>query len=337
MIYNEDNQKTFDGMEDKSVGAVITDVPYNLSEIAKSCKMLGGFHNRASFQLYFGKWDTGFNPLGFIENSWRKLKPGGWLITFNGDRLLGAFRDFSSMDFSTIPFYASFMQEFGIIYDQEMEKITNGLEIAARLPKMFSYKATVTWHKLNPVTSVRKTTTVSSCEWIQIARRNNDDGSPAKALAWNWLGQNKMHNYFKCKDLPSEDKQQEINECIENPLTPPSERLYWHVHHVDGEIIPCLRRQTCQFCKSGMERKRHGTQKPLKIWKWIYDRYTVPGMKVYDPFAGTASSGVAAKLAGLDWSGSEIDPEYAKVAKMNLSGVWKTPVVPEGMQRIELF
>lgn len=315
MILHEPNEKTFSGLDDHSIDAVITDIPYTVSEIAESCKMLGGFHNRSAFQLYFGEWDTGFNPLPFIENSWRVLKPGGWLITCNGDRLLGAFRDFCSMDLSTIPYYAEFMHRYGII--DLSEKIRKGIEYADLLPKMFAYKATVTWKKTNPVTSVRKTTTVSSCEWIQVARRNNDDGTPAKPIAWNWLGQNMMHNF------------------LQGSLTPPSERLYWH--KVVEQIVPCLRRQDCKFCKQGLERKRHGTQKPQYLWRWIYSRYTKRGMKVFDPYAGTGSSGVAAKKFGLDWFGSELDDEYARVAQMNLDGVWKSPVIPFGMTAIEMF
>jgi DNA modification methylase len=199
----------------------------------------------------------------------------------------------------------------------------------------FEYKATVVWHKTNPVTRVRKTTTVSSNEWIQICRRT-DNGKSAQPVAWNYLKHNEMHNLIKGEDV--------VDEYIEGGLCGGNERMYWHVldpvhddagEIVGGQIIPCLRRQGCPLCKANVERRRHGTQKPLYVWQWIYERYTKPGLRVYDPFTGTGSSGVAAMQYGLDWFGSELSWEYVQVAQMNLAGTWGKPQHNE--KQMEMF
>lgn len=63
----------------------------------------------------------------------------------------------------------------------------------------------------------------------------------------------------------------------------------------------------------------HPTQKPVQLYSWILDRYARPGMKILDTHAGSASSLVACRMAGLDQAwGFEIDPVYYKKAKQRL-------------------
>lgn len=46
-----------------------------------------------------------------------------------------------------------------------------------------------TWHKTNPAPKFRKTSPVSSCEWLLHFVRGNP--------TMNWLGQNEMHNFIE--------------------------------------------------------------------------------------------------------------------------------------------
>lgn len=63
----------------------------------------------------------------------------------------------------------------------------------------------------------------------------------------------------------------------------------------------------------------HPTQKPVQLYSWILDRYAAPGMKILDTHAGSASSLVACRMAGLDQTwGFEIDPVYYEKAKQRL-------------------
>ncbi len=54
----------------------------------------------------------------------------------------------------------------------------------------------------------------------------------------------------------------------------------------------------------------HPTQKPVKLYDWIYGRYTEKGQKILDTHLGSQSSRIAACKACLDFVGFEIDRDY---------------------------
>ena len=54
----------------------------------------------------------------------------------------------------------------------------------------------------------------------------------------------------------------------------------------------------------------HVTQKPVKLYEWIFKNYSKPGDTIIDTNLGSASSRIAAYRAGLDFTGFEIDRDY---------------------------
>lgn len=54
----------------------------------------------------------------------------------------------------------------------------------------------------------------------------------------------------------------------------------------------------------------HPCEKPIDLYRWIYQRYAKPGDKILDTHLGSGSSRIAAYDAGLDFVGFEIDKEY---------------------------
>lgn len=58
------------------------------------------------------------------------------------------------------------------------------------------------------------------------------------------------------------------------------------------------------------ENRIHPTQKPARLYSWIYARFTKPGYKILDTHLGSGSSRIAAWDAGLDFTGYEIDKTY---------------------------
>ena len=58
------------------------------------------------------------------------------------------------------------------------------------------------------------------------------------------------------------------------------------------------------------EHRIHPTQKPVKLYEWIYANYAAPGMKVLDTHLGSGSNRIAAHKAGIHFVGCEIDKEY---------------------------
>ena len=54
----------------------------------------------------------------------------------------------------------------------------------------------------------------------------------------------------------------------------------------------------------------HPTQKPIRLYEWILANYAKPNDLILDTHLGSGSSRIAAYKAGLDFVGSELDPDY---------------------------
>ena len=62
---------------------------------------------------------------------------------------------------------------------------------------------------------------------------------------------------------------------------------------------------------AGYDDKIHPTQKPTKLYSWIYKNYLPEGGKVIDTHLGSGSNRIAADKAGnIDFTGYEIDKDY---------------------------
>lgn len=83
----------------------------------------------------------------------------------------------------------------------------------------------------------------------------------------------------------------------------------------------------CRYLWSGMlqdkkgtkEDRFHPTQKPIGLYKWIFEHYAKPGYKILDTHLGSGSSRIAAYDAGLDFVGYEIDPEYFRMEEQRFA------------------
>ena len=58
----------------------------------------------------------------------------------------------------------------------------------------------------------------------------------------------------------------------------------------------------------------HPTQKPVKLYQWLLDKYAKPGDKILDTHLGSGSSAIAAHYAGFDFVGMELDKHYYDLA-----------------------
>ena len=58
------------------------------------------------------------------------------------------------------------------------------------------------------------------------------------------------------------------------------------------------------------EQRIHPTQKPIKLYQWILDKYAKPTDKILDTHLGSASSAIAAHYFGCDFTGLELDKDY---------------------------
>ena len=58
------------------------------------------------------------------------------------------------------------------------------------------------------------------------------------------------------------------------------------------------------------EKPMHPTQKPVKLYDWILDKYATEGDLILDTHLGSGSSRIAAYKGGFNFVGFEIDKEY---------------------------
>lgn len=63
---------------------------------------------------------------------------------------------------------------------------------------------------------------------------------------------------------------------------------------------------------------KHPTQKPLSIMRYLIETLTNPDDVVLDPFMGSGSTCVAAKLTGRRFLGIELNEEYYNIAKARI-------------------
>jgi len=62
----------------------------------------------------------------------------------------------------------------------------------------------------------------------------------------------------------------------------------------------------------------HPTQKPVKLYKWLLDRYAEKGWKIFDSHLGSGALGVACDELGFDLVACEIDEEYFQKASKRI-------------------
>jgi len=68
-------------------------------------------------------------------------------------------------------------------------------------------------------------------------------------------------------------------------------------------------------------RYEHPTQKPLKLIKYIIEKYTNKNDIILDPFLGSGTTAVACKELGRRYIGIEISPEYCEMARRRVSAI----------------
>ncbi len=65
----------------------------------------------------------------------------------------------------------------------------------------------------------------------------------------------------------------------------------------------------------------HPTQKPLKLMKWILEKYSDVAMTILDPFMGSGTTCVACKKLDRNYIGIEKEPAYVAIAEKRLEKV----------------
>lgn len=75
--------------------------------------------------------------------------------------------------------------------------------------------------------------------------------------------------------------------------------------------------------------KNHGAVFPLELAEKVIANFSKPGQVVFDPFLGTGTTGVAAKLLDRGFIGIELDADYFEIAKDRIEAATSQPSLLE--------
>lgn len=104
--------------------------------------------------------------------------------------------------------------------------------------------------------------------------------------------------------------------------------LFWdkdrqkEISFADGELawtnflttIKIVKVKYDGFLGADIGGKIHPTQKPVKLYKWLLDKYAKPGDKILDTHLGSGSIAIACHDYGFDLTACELDKDYFDAA-----------------------
>lgn len=76
--------------------------------------------------------------------------------------------------------------------------------------------------------------------------------------------------------------------------------------------------------KSTKQRGLHPTQKPVELFKYLVETYTLPGELVLDNCIGSGTTAIAAIITQRNWMGIESDTEYCDIANNRINELMLT-------------
>lgn len=83
----------------------------------------------------------------------------------------------------------------------------------------------------------------------------------------------------------------------------------WTSYDRNAKLFSCVPQGNCN------EKRFHPTQKPVKLYTWIFGLFAKTGMKVLDTHGGSMSSAIAAYRCGLDMDICELDETFFRLGK----------------------
>lgn len=167
------------------------------------------------------------------------------------------------------------------------------------------------------------------CSWIEDATKILKNGGSiiifCSYLYISYIIDKLKQNKILVKDILRWEKKNPMPRNINRRYVNDTEYAIWGVKEGEKWIfnkpnsVPYLRPKFIDSVVSGNQKTKHPTQKSLKIMKEIIDIHTNKGDLIFDPFMGSGTTGIAAKLTNRKFIGCEIDKKYFEIAKTRLS------------------
>lgn len=117
--------------------------------------------------------------------------------------------------------------------------------------------------------------------------------------------------FFYCAKASKSDRNAGLDDLPEQP----SAASEFRPNHTEGAAAG---EDGNPYGRWSPVRNTHPTVKPTALMQWLVRLVTPPGGLVLDPFTGSGSTGKAAMLEGFSFVGCEMDPDYAKIARLRI-------------------
>lgn len=278
--YNQDMRNLSNFVEAASVDLLLTDPPYNISERGAKPEWSvvdpetgeridkNAIHSQKFDETFADNWDSVENEdfktqmREWAEQWFRVVRPGGTFCIFISD------------------VYISHLWEI-------MEDVG------------FEPKRVWTWKKPAAVPFNRKVNPVSGCEYILWGirpggKRTFNSSAIKGTIVERYSLADKVSSilYKHIKD----DMDGNLERCFQNALKE-ANKVYEKLKKTDN-VVHCVVPNTISYSGGLGKDKIHPTQKPQEILEYFISLCSNPDDTVLDTFAGSGSTGMAAKACG---------------------------------------
>jgi len=297
-VYTGDCRKVLEGIPDESIHAVITDPPYYLDKLdsdwnptavsdTRNMKVVTSLPSGMRFDKEQGKrfreWYTEVST-----HLLRVLHPGGFFFSFSSPRL------YHNMAIAMEDAGFLIKDQFLWIYVQNQPKAMSLNHVIDRLD----------WSKENKESlkvelNGWKTPQIKSCH---------------EPIA---LGQKPLRGSFL-------DNYRETNVGLVDTKVTIGDNMFPSNVMTTDEIDDVMNRfflVNKPTKKEKGEFNTHKTVKPVTLCKYLISLTTRTGQIVLDPFLGSGSTAVAAKMLGRHYVGIDLNEEYVEIANRRLKDV----------------
>ena len=269
-----------DQIKDASVDFLLTDPPYNISEDGAQPVWIDKETGKNKTNIHNQKFSENF------EQNWDEVEHGVFLNQID---------DWAKLWFKKVRKGGAFAV---FISDQYVSYLWTAMENAG-----FEPKRVWTWKKPAAVPFNRQVNPVSACEYVLFGikpggKRTFNADSKEGSIVERYAAADKVSSIVY-KMLKDNKGIQDIDTVFEEAKKEAKRMLNDRKKTEDG-LVQCVIPNTITYSGGLGKNKIHPTQKPVEILEYFIELCTNPGDLVLDTFAGSGSTGVAAKNTGRD-------------------------------------
>ena len=136
-------------------------------------------------------------------------------------------------------------------------------------------------------------------------------GAGSKIIGGGHTDKGGASRFFYCPKVSKKERNMGLDDFEEKPS-----------HHNSGGIgrkCSVEKRLEENQTNTPTMKNIHPTVKPVSLMRYLTKLITPPGGICLDPFMGSGSTGIAARLEGFNFIGMEMDEEYIKIAEARIN------------------